>query len=112
MVDNRSEADIQKDLLSWLHKSGYKAWKNYLGPMYIQGGKRARNPNSGQPDIFGISRLKPGRLFAIELKSLKGKLSDEQRKEIIELEKAGVYVIAGRNLDYVINTLGEWENGK
>ena len=103
------ESELQKLILSYLKKAGYKAWKNYLGPLMIQGGRRAINPNSGQPDIFGLKKDRSGKLFAIELKSDTGKLSDKQREEIGELEKNGVFVIAARDFETVKNNLEKWE---
>jgi hypothetical protein len=106
------ESDFQKDVLSWLKKQGYKCWKNYLGPMVIHGGRRVKNPNAGQPDIFVIKKDGSGTLLGIELKSDRGKLQECQRKEIMDLESHGVYVIAARDMDYLIEKVEEWENGK
>ena len=102
---NKLESEIQKEILEWLRASGYKTWKNYLGPLLICGGRRARNPNSGQPDIYGIFKNKPGKMFAIEIKSYCGKLSEQQRREILELETSGVFVIAARTLSVVKSIL-------
>lgn len=112
MVGKKLESEIQKEILSWLKKNGYKAWKNYLGPLFIQGGRHAKNPNSGQPDIFGIFKNHPGRLFAVEIKSAIGKISEDQNCEIQELEKAGVYVIATRDLETMKTLIEGIENGK
>lgn len=111
MVVNKKESEIQKEILFWLKENGYKVWKNYLGPLFIKGGYHAKNPNAGQPDIYGIMKKFRGRLFAIELKSSKGKLSDIQKTELLELENAGVFVMAERSLERVIRLLNE-EEGK
>jgi hypothetical protein len=105
-----NEAEFQKLVLSWLKKNRYKCWKNYLGSLTIGGGKRVVNPNSGMPDIFGISKKRNGKLFAIELKSKNGKLSEKQRVEIKELEENGVYVIVARDLDYIIDHMENFES--
>jgi len=102
---NKLESEIQKEILDWLRAAGYKAWKNYLGPLLIGGGVRARNPNAGQPDIYGIFKNRPGKMFAIEIKSYLGKLSEEQRREILDLENSGVFVIAARSLSVVKSLL-------
>jgi hypothetical protein len=60
---------------------------------------------AGLPDILGILKKNPGKLFAIEIKSEKGKLSDDQRKWIYNLESAGAFVIIARDLETVIESL-------
>ena len=102
----KKEQDIQKEILDWLSASGHKVWKNYLGPKLIKGGYFTRNPNAGQPDIFGIHKDKTGKLFAIEVKTKEGRLSDGQKNEIRELEKFGVFVIVARDLNTVIEAFG------
>jgi hypothetical protein len=72
----------------------------------IKGGAYAKNPNSGQPDIFGIYKDRTGKLFAIEVKTEDGKLSEGQKEEIRELEKFGVFVIVARDLKTVIQAFG------
>lgn len=84
---------------------GFKAWKNYLGPKLTNGGNFCPNPNSGQPDIFGIMNDGTGRLFGIEVKTEIGKLSDKQKKEIRELETAGALMIIARDLQTVIDAM-------
>lgn len=101
------ESELQKIVLEWLKINRYKCWKNYLGPLFIKGGQMVKNPNSGQPDIYVISKKIPGKLIAIELKSQKGKLSDKQKTEINELETAGVIVIIAKSLNYIIQIFSE-----
>jgi len=106
------ESEFQKIVLDWLRVQGYKVWKNYLGPMIIHGGRRVKNPNAGQPDIYGLKKDGSGKLFGIELKSHTGKLMDCQRKEIADLEQHGVFVIAARDMDHIIESMEIFENGK
>lgn len=102
----KKEQEIQKEILNWLSSQGHKVWKNYLGPKMIKGGAYAKNPNSGQPDIFGIYKDRTGKLFAIEVKTEDGKLSEGQKEEIRELEKYGVFVVVARDLKTVIEAFG------
>lgn len=76
----------------------------------VAGGFYSKNKNAGQPDIFGILKNGSGRLFAIEVKNEIGKLSDEQKKEIRELEEAGALVIVSRDLEKVIEILALGES--
>jgi len=81
--------------------------------MMIRGGYFAKNKNAGQPDIFGMLKNGSGRLFGIEVKTEIGRLSDEQRRELKELEDAGALIIIARDLDTVRTILatGEANNG-
>lgn len=105
-IKQQKEQDIQKEILDWLSASGHKVWKNYLGPKLIKGGYFTKNPNAGQPDIFGIHGDRTGKLFAIEVKTQEGRLSEGQKNEIRELEKYGVLVVIARDLNTVIEAFG------
>lgn len=105
-INHQKESEIQKEILDWLSLKGHKVWKNYLGPKLIKGGYFAKNPNAGQPDIFGIYNDKSGKLFAIEVKTEIGRLSEGQKNEIRELEKFGVFVVIARDLKTVIEAFG------
>lgn len=81
--------------------------------MMVKGGYFAKNKNAGQPDIFGILKNGSGRLFGIEVKTDIGRLSDDQRRELKELEDAGALIIIARDLDTVKKILatGDANNG-
>lgn len=53
----------------------------------------------GMPDLIGI--LPDGRFLAIEVKTAKGKVSDEQFKVIDEINQAGGLAFVARSLDDV-----------
>lgn len=105
------ESEIQTTILQWLKVAGYYAWKVPLGPMAVRGGKdRSRpiwksNPMAGFPDIQGLCKNRPGRMFVIEVKSRKGRLSDKQKVWLTELENRGVVTIVARDLATVIEIL-------
>jgi hypothetical protein len=102
------ESKIQKSILDYLKASGYVAWRNYVGPRIINKGAQKHfipSPMAGLPDIIGILKNIPGRMFAIEVKSSKGELSDKQIFWTRTLERAGALVIITRTLDQVIEVL-------
>jgi Holliday junction resolvase len=86
-----TESEIQKEILDWLRRSGWKAWKNHVGPVRVKGA-RTFNQKKGSPDIEAI---KNGIFLALEVKTGKGKLDPDQ---IIWLEDiarhGGVSVVA------------------
>jgi len=65
---------------------------------------------AGLPDIVGVMNRQPGRMFAIEIKSAKGVLSEKQEYWIRRLEDAGVLVIVTRTLEQVIDVLTKEES--
>ena len=78
------ESEIQKQILDWLNHSGFMAWKNHVGPVFMSG-RMAPNPCKGSADIFAI---KQGMFFAIEVKTPIGVLAPHQK---LWLERARSY---------------------
>ena len=74
-----SESDIQKQIIDYLRLKGYMHWRNYVGPI-LRGPRKllSKNPMAGMPDILGVFNSHH-RLFAIEVKTPKGKLADKQK---------------------------------
>jgi hypothetical protein len=81
---------------------------------YPSGGRRSRiagailkgmGARAGVPDLLLVSR---GRLFAMELKSDRGRLSPVQRETHAAMRKAGVVIGVAGNIDQALDLLGEW----
>jgi hypothetical protein len=92
--------------------ANYTHWRNYVGPKIVNIGSKKtfiKSPMAGLPDILGILKTKPGKLFAIEIKNAKGKLSQGQEYWIRKLETCGVVVIVSRDLKQVIEVLKKEE---
>ena len=89
------ESDIQKAILQFLKAKNILHWRVNLGAvMHNINGKMIfrKNPMRGFPDIAGVVE---GRMFAIEVKSLNGKMSEPQIEWKDKLESNGVkYIIA------------------
>lgn len=101
-MGDKSESQIQKEIIAWLKEDGYLFSRLYLGPVINHiGGKKvySKNPNSGWPDIIGLSKSFPRFFFGIEIKSANGKLSEKQKIKISEIENAGGFCIAARSLE-------------
>lgn len=106
-----SEKLIQRQILDWLELKQYCHWRNYVGPIIQRTGYPSPNPMAGLPDIFGVFKTNPGKLFAIEVKTKTGKLSPKQIKWIESLNKAGVVAFVAKDLETVIESLAHYETG-
>ena len=95
------ESEIQKQIIQYLQSMNYMYWRNYVGPI-LRGQNKvlSKNPMSGMPDILGIFNSHH-RLFAIEVKSKKGKLHDKQHIWIDKLTAAGALCLVARHVDDV-----------
>ncbi|QEH97310.1 VRR-NUC domain-containing protein [Gluconobacter thailandicus] len=67
--------------------------------------RKRRGCLAGWPDIQILWR---GRTYLIELKALRGTLSDAQREMHARIEAAGVCVAVCRSVDDVFSALTEW----
>ena len=95
------ESEIQKQILQSLEERNYMFWRNYVGPILRGHNKMlSKNPMSGMPDILGIFNTHH-RLFAIEVKTKKGKLHEKQHIWIDKLSKAGALCLVARHVDDV-----------
>jgi hypothetical protein len=106
------EGQIQKQILDYLKVCNYTHWRNFVGPIIQHGGKfRSKNPMAGLPDILGIFKTHH-RLFAIEVKTKTGKISERQHIWINKLQDAGAFCMIARCLDDVIEAfegVDNWE---
>lgn len=106
------EALLQHNALAWLKWRGIVAWRVALGPVLHGGGRiRAKNPLAGFPDVCGVlSRTQPGRFWAVEFKSAKGRLRQNQEAWLTKLRDAGCAVAVVRHvgeLEPFFRELGE-----
>ena len=103
------EAETQAAILQYLSLCGIFAWRQNTLPTPIV---RSRNgvravlgfrPTSvrGVPDILGV--LSGGRLLAIEVKSPKGKLSEQQSEFLRVLGERGALAFVARSVQDVID---------
>ncbi len=96
-----AERDIQKQILDWLKENGIWHRRIPLGAPRHAGVKK-KNPMRGMPDIMFARPGSNGQMGFIEVKDLKGKLSDIQEEVIWELEQEDFLVIIAHSLDDVI----------
>lgn len=106
------ESDFQADLLRWLKRHEIEHWRMPLGPRYVNGGVKGKNPLKGFPDVCGLlSRRHAGQFWALELKTPgTGKIGADQAAWMVRLKAAGAPVAVVVNMAEVIlffRTLGE-----
>ena len=96
------EADIQRNILSYLATRGIVAWRTNSG--------KVRNnvymAPKGTPDIIGY--LPSGRFLGIEVKRPKQPLSDSQQAWLERAEKAGCAVMVARSVEEVVAQVEAW----
>ncbi len=104
----QKENEIQLGILKYLIMIGAYAGKTKTKGFSIKGRKGfGFDPYTfrGFPDITGFFRQ---RLFFIEVKTLKGKLSETQVKFELECLNAGITHIVARNIDDVEAVLSKF----
>jgi len=84
-----TEKEITAEIRSWLNFRGIYHWKVWQGPM----------SQNGVSDILGI--LPKGRMLAIEVKTLKGKLSPKQQSFIDSINLRGGLAFVARSVEKV-----------
>jgi len=105
------ESDLQKSILEYLalHKTLGFFWRNQSVGIFDPTKRLYRKNNSfgslnGVSDLLGI--LNNGRLCAIEVKIKGGKVSDNQKRFIDEVNKRGGLAFVAYSLDDVIEKIG------
>lgn len=93
-----SEAEIQASILEWLRFKGIPHTRSEARQSFNENGQQVRRLNPGWPDITACWR---GTLLAIECKSEKGKLRQEQARVLDQLWRAGAVVVIARSIDDV-----------
>lgn len=92
-----TEHEIQTDIMDWLDAKGYFFWRNNSGA--VKRGKRyIRFGAKGSPDIFVIRN---GKIWGIEVKDHRGKLSGEQAEFLTAMQDNGGGYIIARSLEEV-----------
>lgn len=96
------ESELLSYAITILKQSGLVWWRNPVGAVRHQvGGKVIFKPSpiKGMPDLSGV--FPSGRLFCIELKTDKGKLSPEQSEWITKLNMSGAMAIVLRSKEEI-----------
>ncbi len=101
------ESVIQSQILRYLEhheRDGRLSfWRLPLGGVK-HGGIRKVSPMRGFPDIFGV--IAPtGRLFALEVKTKDGKLSEVQEATLVRLREMGARAEVVRSLEEAIKVI-------
>jgi len=103
----RSEKSIENEILNWLEWKKIYVWKTKTVGTFNH--KRmtfqvaSRLYRTGVADIIGI--LPNGRLLAIEVKSKKGAVQDNQRMFLKEVTDRGALAFVARSVDDVEENL-------
>ena len=94
------ESDIQKAILEYLHYRGIYAWRNHTTGIYnAKGGGFIPTGMQGVADILGI--LEGGRFLAIEVKTEKGKTTENQDNFLKMIDEKGGLSFVARSIEDV-----------
>ena len=97
-----NEKAIQNEILDWLKLEGIFAWPIYNGAVFDvrRGSWRSQGKHyvRGVSDIIGIHK---GRMFAIEVKTKTGRVSNEQAVFFDKVNACGGRGVVARCLDDV-----------
>jgi len=93
------EHETQSAVIEYLQLKGYFYWRNNSGALKTERGGFIRFGSVGSPDVFV---LKKGILYGLEIKSLKGKLSEGQIEFKKGMEKHGGKYFIIRSLDDLV----------
>jgi Holliday junction resolvase len=99
---NEKESDIQRAILDYLSIKRIFHWRNNSGALKTEGGHFVRFGAVGSPDIFALHK---GVLYAIEVKTKKGRVSDAQAQFLVQVNRAGGVPLVARSLDDVMKKL-------
>lgn len=99
----KSEAEIQKEIREYL-RSTHRPYTVSDATLSLNvRGQRVQRVVSGWPDITAVTDN--GRMFCIEVKAHKGRLSREQALRLKQLHSHGVLVCIARSVEDVAATL-------
>ena len=102
-----AESDLLTAVLEYLGILRLKAWRCNAGTVRLRG-RVFRGAPKGTPDVLGY--LAPrGRMFAIELKTERGRVSPEQATWQADATAAGVLVATCRSLVEVKSAVTSWQ---
>lgn len=103
------EKVIENSILSFLKRNNIYCWKNESVGIFDQKKGVYRRKNSihrmnGVADILGI--LRGGKFLAIEVKSLRGRITEEQTAFLSSINAEGGIAFVARSIDEVAKQLG------
>lgn len=93
------EAEIQRSILDYLALRHHFHFRCNTGAYKTEHGSYVRYGSKGAPDIIVVAN---GKMIGIEVKTISGKLSDDQEAFGEALKAAGGIYIVARSLDDVI----------
>ena len=102
-----NEHSIQLAILQFLAFAGVYAWRNQSGalPAVYRGRKRLiRFGKVGSADILGV--LPGGKLLAIEVKAMKGKVTPAQQEFLDNINSNGGVAFVARSIEDVQQHIG------
>ena len=97
------EGAVVKVCLEYLNIYGAYVWRNNTGCLKDKTERPVFFGKPGSSDILGV--LPGGRFIAVECKSKKGKLSENQKDFLAEIERLGGLAIVARSVDDVIKAV-------
>ena len=101
------EKQIERAILDYLNVwLGYFAWKNHTTGIYSKERRQYLRP-TGKYALRGVSDIicvtPTGKVVFIEVKSAKGRVSDEQKEFISRVAECNGYAFVARSIDDVID---------
>lgn len=99
-----TESALVKNTLRALELRGVWAWRANSGTLMIQG-RMFKGAPAGTPDILGVIN---GKLFGLEAKTTKGKVSETQRVWHSRAEREGVRVGVFRTVGEALGFVETW----
>lgn len=97
------ETSIVKSILSYLQLRPGQYWRQNTGAVSIPAKRGNRFVRFGVPGAADITGIKEGVRIEIEVKTSKGRLSENQKEyQRMIQENGGVYILA-RSIDDVVN---------
>ena len=101
----KSEALIQSEIMIALSNGGCKVFRANAGRAYSKTGNPIKLFPPGFPDLCGW-RVSDGRFFAIEVKNVKGTLSDDQKKFRAMAKKQKILYGVARSVEDALGIVG------
>jgi len=88
----KTETEIQREIIDYLHSRGIYCWRNNTGTIKVRS-RYIKFGYKGSPDIIGLTQK--GVFFGVEVKKSGGSMSEEQKqfREAI-LTSNGIYIKA------------------
>ena len=99
------EGRIKADCLRYLERRGIFSWNNPSGVIRISNDRWIHFGKKGSSDIIGI--LPDGKFLAVETKSVRGRLTPEQKEFLEKVRGLGGVAILARSLRELDEALRE-----